>query len=73
LGRILGVPLLNYGFSGSCLMQPEVAELLGEATFEGATPSAVVMDCLPNMQGDDPAQITNATLAVLKILTAKFA
>ena len=48
VGRILKSPVLNYGFSGSCRMQLPVAELLGEATFAGAKPKAVVMDCLPN-------------------------
>ena len=35
VGRILKAPLLNYGFSGSCLMQLPVAEQLGAATFNG--------------------------------------
>ena len=72
VGRILKAPLLNYGFSGSCRMQLPVAELLGEATFAGARPKAVVMDCLPNMQQDTPGALSNDTAAVLAVLEAKF-
>ena len=64
--------MLNYGFSGSCLMQLPVAELLGAATFNGAKPSAVVMDCLPNMQQDASGVVYNDTLAVLAVLEGQF-
>jgi hypothetical protein len=72
VGRILRKPVLSYGFSGSCLMQLPVAEQLGAAAFNGATPQAVVMDCLPNMQQDTPGAVSNATIAVLNVLEAKF-
>lgn len=72
VGRIMKSPVLNYGFSGSCLMQLPVAEQLGAATFHGAGPKAVVMDCLPNMQQDTPGAVSNDTIAVLSVLEAKF-
>ena len=53
-------------------MQLPVAELLGEATFAGARPKAVVMDCLPNMQQDLPGVVSNDTIAVLAVLEVKF-
>ena len=58
LQRILDRPLLNFGFSGSCEMQPSVAAVLG-----ALKPSVFVMDCLPNMQQDSTGEVTNATLA----------
>ena len=60
LQRILDKPLLNFGFSGSCEMQPSVAAVLSELK-----PSVFVMDCLPNMQGETPDGIYNATITVL--------
>jgi hypothetical protein len=63
LQRIMDRPLLNFGFSGSCEMQPAIAAVLG-----ALKPSVFVMDCLPNMQQDSPEQVSNATLAVLKLL-----
>ena len=67
LQRILDVPLLNFGFSGSCHMQPSVAEVLGQLN---PSPRALLMDCLPNMQGDTRRQISNSTTAVLRQLRA---
>lgn len=43
LGRRLGRPTLNLGFSGNGRMEPEVADLLAELD-----PCAYVVDCLPN-------------------------
>jgi hypothetical protein len=62
LQRILDRPLLNFGFSGSCLMQLSVASVLASLPVK---PAAFVMDCLPNMQQDVPAVVYNATIAVL--------
>jgi len=45
LGRRLGVPTVNLGFSGLCKMEPAMADLLAELD-----PSVFVVDCLPNMQ-----------------------
>ncbi len=47
LGRRLGVPFLNLGFSGNGQMEPEIATLLAELD-----PRVYVIDCLPNMEGD---------------------
>ena len=62
VGRILDREVLNFGFSGNCLMQPEVAKYLVELKV-----SVFVMDCLPNM---DAAAVHNRTPAVLKQLRA---
>lgn len=40
-----------------CWHQIVVAKQLGAMAFKGAKPSAVVMDCLPNMQQDAPGQV----------------
>ena len=47
LGRRLGVPTLNLGFSGNGKMELAVAEVLGEIDA-----SLFVVDCLPNMTAD---------------------
>ena len=52
LQRRLQRPLLNFGFSGNCLMQPAVASVLQELEA-----SMVLVDCLPNMD----AEMVNAT------------
>ena len=44
LGRRLDVPVINLGFSGNGIMEPEVAALLAELD-----PRVYVIDCLPNM------------------------
>ena len=44
LGRRLDCPVINMGFSGNGIMEPEVAALLAELD-----PCAYVIDCLPNM------------------------
>lgn len=62
LQRILDMPLLNFGFSGSCGMQLGVAAVLARVQPK---PRIMLMDCLPNMQQDDPATVGNATEAVL--------
>lgn len=60
LQRILDTPLLNFGFSGSCQMQPSVAAVLSELK-----PSVFIMDCLPNMQDAAPDSIFNQTIVIL--------
>ena len=67
LQRIVDVPLLNYGFSGSCGMQLNVAEQISKAS---PPPLAFVMDCQPNMQSKTPDQMVNSTKAVLAQLRA---
>lgn len=44
LGRRLDRPVINLGFSGNGLMEPELATLLAELD-----PAVFVLDCLPNM------------------------
>jgi lysophospholipase L1-like esterase len=44
LGRRLDRPVINLGFSGNGLMEPELAALLAEID-----PAVYVLDCLPNM------------------------
>jgi hypothetical protein len=44
LGRRLDYPVLNLGFSGNAIMEPEVATLLAELD-----PAAYLLDALPNM------------------------
>lgn len=43
LGRRLNQPVINLGFSGNALMEPEVADLVAELDA-----SVFVIDCLPN-------------------------
>ncbi|MBM4078190.1 MAG: twin-arginine translocation signal domain-containing protein [Planctomycetes bacterium] len=45
LGRRLNRPIINLGFSGNGIMEPEVAALLAELN-----PCVYVIDCLPNME-----------------------
>jgi hypothetical protein len=61
LQRLLDYPLLNFGFSGSCHMQPAVASLLTELS-----PSLFIIDCLPNMQAKDVAAATQPVLRQLR-------
>src|SRR4051812_13811968 len=44
VGRHLDRPVINLGFSGNGLMEPELAALLAELD-----PAVYVLDCLPNM------------------------
>lgn len=44
IGRRMNVPVINLGFSGNGLMEPEVAQLIAELD-----PAVFVLDCLPNM------------------------
>jgi len=51
LGRRLGRPVINLGFSGNGRMEPELAKLLAELD-----PAVYVLDCLPNMTAKDVAE-----------------
>lgn len=51
LGRRLGMPVINLGFSGNGKMEPEVGALLAEID-----PAVYVIDCLPNMTGPEVAE-----------------
>ena len=61
LGRRLGRPFLNLGFSGNARMQPEVVDLLAELD-----PSAYVIACLENMWPDAIEAATVHTVNVLR-------
>ncbi|MDE0888096.1 MAG: SGNH/GDSL hydrolase family protein [Phycisphaerales bacterium] len=50
LGRRLDVPVVNLGFSGSGTLDLEVAELMSEIDA-----SVYVLDCLPNLRGEQVA------------------
>lgn len=47
LGRRLGTPFVNLGFSGNGKMEPEIASLLAELD-----PRVYIIDCLPNMESE---------------------
>jgi len=51
LGRRLGRPTINLGFSGNGKMEPEMADLLAELD-----PLVYVIDCLPNMNSAEVAE-----------------
>jgi hypothetical protein len=57
LGRRLDRPVINLGFSGNGIMEPEVAALLAELD-----PAVYVIDCLPNM---DAKGITERAAALV--------
>ena len=53
LGRALGRPVINLGFSGNGTLDPDIAELLGELDA-----SVFVLDCLPNLTAVQVAERT---------------
>lgn len=61
LGRRLDYPVLNLGFSGNAIMEPEVATLLAELD-----PAAYLLDALPNM---DSAGIEERAEGFVRILS----
>ena len=61
----IGMDVVNLGFSGNCLMELDVAEWLVEV--EGV--SAVVVDCLPNM---DASLVTSSTVSLVNKLRDAF-
>ena len=65
LQRLAQKPLLNFGFSGSCGMQPTVAAQLAKAR---PPPSIFLMDCQPNMQGQTVPEMHDATREILVAL-----
>ena len=60
LGRVLGAPIVNLGFSGNGQAEPEMAALLAELD-----PSVYVLDPLPNLS---PAQVTERMPALVRAL-----
>jgi hypothetical protein len=64
LGRWLDRPVINLGFSGNGLAEPEMGDLMAELE-----PAAYVLDCLPNL--DVAATATRIPDLVIKLRTAR--
>jgi hypothetical protein len=62
LGRRLGVPTINLGFSGNGRMELEVGKYLCQLDA-----AVQVIDCLPNLQGE---QVAQRTIPLVKQLRA---
>jgi len=63
LGRRLGLPTINLGFSGNGRMELEVGKYLSQLDA-----AVQVIDCLPNLQGD---QVAERTIPLVKQLRAR--
>lgn len=61
IGRQLDREIINLGFSGNGLMEPEVAELLAELN-----PLVYFIDCLPNLMPDDVAERVEPFVDILR-------
>ena len=61
LGRRLGYPVVNLGFSGNGRMEPEVVKLMAEIEA-----SVYVIDCLPNIIAKDVAERTEPLVVILQ-------
>jgi len=61
LGRRLGYPVINLGFSGNGKMEPEVVKLIAEIDA-----SVYVIDCLPNMTAKEVAANTEPLVRTLQ-------
>lgn len=61
LGRRLGVPVVNLGFSGNGMMEPEVTGFIAEIDA-----SIYVIDCLPNMTAEQVAARTEPLVRQLR-------
>jgi lysophospholipase L1-like esterase len=61
LGRRLGHPVINLGFSGNGRMEAEVGELLAELDA-----AAYVIDCLPNMSAEEVGARTEPLVRILR-------
>lgn len=61
LGRRLGYPVVNLGFSGNGRMEPEVARFIAEIDA-----SVYVIDCLPNMTPKEVAEKTEPLVQMLR-------
>ena len=60
-GRRLNLPVVNLGFAGNSVMDPEVGALLTELDA-----AVYVIDCLPNMNGDQVAEKTEPIVKQLR-------
>ncbi len=61
LGRRLNKPVLNLGFSGNGTMEQSVGQFLVELD-----PAVYIIDCLPNMQGEEVAEKTQPLVLQLR-------
>lgn len=61
LGRHLGTPTINLGFSGNGMMEPEVCALVAEVEA-----AVYVLDCLPNMHPELVAERTEPFIRQLR-------
>ena len=61
LGRRFNLPTLNLGFSGNGRMEAEVAILLAELD-----PCVFIIDCLPNMHGEQVAERAPILIDILR-------
>ncbi len=61
LGRWLGRPVINLGFSGNGRMEKEVAELMAELDA-----AAYVIDCLPNIGAKEVEERTALLVKILR-------
>jgi hypothetical protein len=61
LGRRLGRPVINLGFSGNGRMEPELARLMAELD-----PAVYVLDCLPNMTAKDVKERVEPFVKILR-------
>ncbi|MEM9017450.1 MAG: SGNH/GDSL hydrolase family protein, partial [Verrucomicrobiota bacterium] len=61
LGRRFDYPIVNLGFSGNGRMEPEVGALLAEIDA-----AVYVIDCLPNMNGEQVAERTEPLVRQLR-------
>jgi hypothetical protein len=63
VGRRLGIPTINLGFSGNGRMEPEVAALLAEIE----DPACFVIDCVPNMNDESVAENGPGLVSTLRM------
>jgi hypothetical protein len=61
IGRKLGYPVINLGFSGNGTLDPDIAALLGELDA-----AVYVLDCLPNLNAAQVAERTEPFVKALR-------
>ncbi|MDR0902844.1 MAG: SGNH/GDSL hydrolase family protein [Opitutaceae bacterium] len=66
LGRKLGLPVVNLGFSGNGKMEPAMADLVAEIDA-----SVFVLDCLPNMSSLSAQEIIKRTENCVRVIREK--
>jgi len=66
IGRRMGYPVINLGFSGNGRMEPEVVKFIAEIDA-----SVYVIDCLPNMTAKEVAKNTEPLVQFLQSKRAK--